>query len=91
MKEDLNQETVSPETQQVVQVVERLTDGDKSVLEIIKLKREVALAHAKTALAQSESAELAYNNVVLQLAMRYRLSDGDVINDDGTIQRKSQS
>jgi|SRR5277367_6436451 len=71
-----------------VEIVERLADQDKSVLDLAKARRETALEKAKTALAQSETSELAYNNVILQLALRYRLVDGDIINDDGTIKRK---
>jgi hypothetical protein len=73
-----------------VQVVEKLADADKTTLDSIKLKRELALERAKTAVAQSESAQLAYDNVVLQLAMKYKLSDGDVIEDTGEIKRNSQ-
>lgn len=82
--------TDAPTPPMNVQVVERLTDADKNALDMIKVKRELALANAKAALAQSESAELSYNNLVLQLAMRYRLFDGDLINEDGSIVRKSQ-
>lgn len=71
-----------------VEMVERLADADKSVLDLAKAKRETALEKAKTALAQSEVAELAYNNVILQLALRYHLVDGDVITEEGAIQRK---
>lgn len=73
-----------------VETVERLMDADKSVLDLAKARRETALEKAKTALAQSEVSELAYNNVILQLAIRYHLVDGDIINDDGTIKRKSE-
>ena|ERR1700743_1619313 len=71
-----------------VEMVERLTEGDKTVLDLAKAKRETALEKAKTALAQSEVSELAYNNVILQLAIKYRLVDGDMINEDGSIKRK---
>jgi hypothetical protein len=71
-----------------VEVVERLTDLDKSFLDLAKARRETALANAKTALAQSEISELSYNNAILQLAIRYRLADGDIINEDGSITRK---
>lgn len=69
--------------------VEKLADPDKTTLDTAKMKRELALANAKTALAQSENAELSYNNVVLQLALKYKLANGDIINEDGTIERKS--
>ena len=66
---------------------EKLSDGDKSALDLAKAKRELALANAKTALAQSENAELSYNNVILQLALRYKLVDGDEIAESGEIKR----
>lgn len=72
-----------------MEVVERLVDADKSALDLAKARRETALEKAKTALAQSENSELAYNNVILQLALRYHLVDGDIINDDGSIKRKT--
>lgn len=73
-----------------IEVVERLTDADKAVLDLAKAKSELALANAKTALAQSEAAQLSCHNVILQLAIKYHLSDGDTINDDGSIKRKAQ-
>lgn len=73
-----------------VEMVERLAELDKSALDLAKARRETALEKAKTALAQSEASELAYNNVILQLALRYHLTDGDVINDDGSIKRKQR-
>ena len=71
-----------------VDVVERLAEVDKSALDLAKVKKELALANAKTALAQSETAELSHNNVILQLALKYALKDGDTISDDGVITRK---
>lgn len=78
------------QTVQKVEIVERLNDTDKAALDLAKVKRELALEKAKTVLAQSEVAELSYNNVILQLALRYHLIDGDVITDDGIIQRKTK-
>jgi regulator of replication initiation timing len=72
-----------------VQVVERLAENDKTMLETAKLKRELGVERAKTALAQSESSELTYNNVILQLALKYGLNNGDILNEDGTITRKT--
>jgi hypothetical protein len=71
-----------------VQVAEFLSEADKTLLDTAKLKLELASANTKTAVAQNESARLAHSNVVLQLAMRYRLVDGDLITEDGEIKRK---
>lgn len=72
-----------------VQVVERLEDADKTVLDLAKAKRELAIANAKLAVSQGETADATYSNLVLRLALKYRLSDGDILAEDGTITRKS--
>jgi len=72
-----------------VQVSERLEDADKAALDLAKSKRETAIANAKLAVSQSETADLTYNNLVLRFAVKYRLSDGDLLGEDGTITRKS--
>jgi hypothetical protein len=69
-------------------VLERLADSDKAVLDQSKSKRELALSEAKLAVSKSENTELAYNNIILQLALKYKLVDGDVIEESGEIKRK---
>lgn len=89
VKESLETTVASaPSEPMKVEVVERITDADKLVLDMARSKKEMILEKAKTALAQSETAELAYNNIILQLALRYHLVDGDVIKEDGSIKRK---
>jgi hypothetical protein len=66
---------------------EFLSELDKGLIDNTKLKRELALERVKNALSQSENAELLYNNVILQLAMKYKLKEGDIITEDGTIKR----
>ena len=78
--------TSTPETVTSV-LPERLTDVDKMALELAKSRRETALATAKTALAQNENAELSYKYVVLQLYMKYGLTDKDAISEAGEILR----
>jgi hypothetical protein len=63
----------------------RLAEVDRLALDLAKSKRQTALAEAKTALAQNENAELAYKYVVLQLYMKYGLSERDAINESGEI------
>lgn len=70
--------------------VEKLDVDDKNLLDNAKFKAELAKANAKTAIAQSESADLAYNNTVLQLALKYKLEIGSVLELDGTIRRKAE-
>lgn len=63
----------------------KLMDVDRMALELAKQRRQTALAEAKTALAQNENAELAYKYVVLQIYMKYGLTDADAISENGDI------
>lgn len=63
----------------------RLLDIDRMALELARQQRATALAEARTALAQNEKAELAYKYVVLQLYMKYGLTDADAISESGEI------
>lgn len=65
--------------------VPRLLDVDRLALELARQRRQTVLAEAKTALAQNDNAELAYKYIVLQLYMKYGLSDADAIKEDGEI------
>lgn len=65
--------------------VMRLMDLDRMALELARSQRQTALAEARTALAQNEKAELAYKYVVLQLYMKYGLTDADAISETGEI------
>lgn len=69
---------------------ERLSESDQGQIDNSKLKRELAMERVKNALAQSENSELMHNNIILQLALKYNLKEGDIINEDGTIQRQSK-
>jgi hypothetical protein len=73
-----------------VEVVEKLTAEDKNSLDMVKLKQELALSNAKTAVAQVELAKQVYDNFIFQLAHKYKLSDGDQISENGEVQRLSQ-
>ena len=64
---------------------QRLSDVDRMALELARQRRQTALAEAKTALAQNENAELAYKYVILQLYMKYGLTDADAISESGEI------
>lgn len=65
--------------------VEKLSESDRLALELAKSKRQIALAEAKTALANNENAELSYKYVVLQLYMKYGLTERDAISEAGEI------
>lgn len=66
---------------------EKMSEVDRMALELAKSRRETALAEAKTALAQNEKAELAYKYVVLQLYMKYGLTEVDALTEAGDIVR----
>ena len=70
-----------------VAVVEKLTPEDMNNLSMIKIKQELALSQAKTAVANVELAKSQYDLFIFQIAQRYRLSDGDSISDLGEITR----
>ena len=66
---------------------ERIAEVDRMALELAKSKREVALAEAKTALANNEKADLAYRYVVLQIYLKYGMNDKDALTEAGEIVR----
>jgi len=63
----------------------KLIDMDRMALELARQQRLTALADARAAIAQNEKAELAYKYVVLQLYMKYGLTDADAISENGEI------
>ena len=63
----------------------KLMDIDKAALDLARERRKTALAEAKTALAHNDNAELAYKYVILQLYMKYGLTDADAISETGDI------
>lgn len=68
-------------------LTEQLQEVDRMALELSKSRRHVALAQAEKALAQNETAELAYKYTVLQLYMKYGLTEADAIDESGKIIR----
>jgi len=66
---------------------EKIAEVDRMALELAKSKRETALAEAKTALANNEKADLAYRYVVLQIYLKYGLTDKDALSEGGDIVR----
>lgn len=65
----------------------KLAEVDRMALELAKSNRKTALAQAEKALAQNETADLAYKYVVLQLYMKYGLTEADAITEAGEIVR----
>jgi hypothetical protein len=67
--------------------VEKISEIDRLSLDLSKTKRELALADAKTAVSNSEKAELAYRYFILKLYMKYHLTESDAITEGGDIIR----
>lgn len=86
--ENTQPEVNTPPAVSAVQVVERISPEDKAVLDSAKHQREMALTNADLAVERGKSADLAHGNIVLRLVIKYKLNNGDVINEDGTITRK---
>ena len=84
-----NKDTAAPvaEPTAAPAVAEKIAEVDRMALELAKSKRETALAEAKTALANNEKADLAYRYVVLQIYLKYGLSDRDALSEAGDIVR----
>lgn len=66
---------------------EKMLEVDKMALDLAKSRKETALAQAKEALAKNETADLNYKYVVLQLYMKYGLTQADAISEGGDIVR----
>ena len=70
-----------------VKVKETLSETDRMFLDLAKSKRQTALAQAEKALAQNETAEVSYKYIVLQIYMKYGLTEADAITENGEIMR----
>lgn len=75
----MEQETSTPE---------KITDQDLLLIERAKTNKTFARLNAEKALAQNEVSELAYNNIILQLMIKYSLKLNDNFDDNGNIIRK---
>ena len=67
-----------------------LSAQDKTELEDAKTKQNLAKEKMQFCVLQVQNADLAYDNIILRLAMRYGLIDGDIIGENGTITRKAR-
>ena len=83
MSESLENKTT--DTQADTTVTNKLSEVDRLALELAKSRKQTALAEAKTALAANENADLSYKYVVLQLYMKYGLTEADAISESGDI------
>lgn len=65
----------------------KLTEVDRMALELAKERSKTALAEAKNAMSQSEMAQLNYKYVIMQLYLKYGLTEADALNEAGDILR----
>jgi len=74
---------------QMTVTAESISAEDKTILDASLTNKEKVMMSARLALAQGEIAELNHSNLVLRLAIKYKLTDGDSIdNITGEVKRK---
>lgn len=85
---EINAEAKQAATEQVVQTVgptqpaqHRITEEDLLKWELAKLNKQLAISQAETALAKSDLADLHHRYTVMQIYMKYKLTDQDTINN----------
>lgn len=76
----MSEESVGAEKQSISEI-------DKMTLELAKSRRQLALTQVEKAVAQQEAAEIGYRYIVLQIYMKYGLTEADVIDEKGAILR----
>lgn len=62
-------------------VQHRITEEDLLKWELAKLNKQLAVSQAETALAKSDLADLHHRYTIMQIYMKYKLSDQDTINN----------
>jgi hypothetical protein len=88
MKDKISQ--INPSEQKILpSAAESLSEIDRVIIDNGKMKSEIATEKVKTALALQGQAAAEYDNIVLRMALKYKLQDGDVIEESGTIKRNS--
>lgn len=60
---------------------ESLSEQDRAALEIAKLNKKLALSNAEAAIAKNESEDMKYKYTVLQIFMKYSLTQADSIDE----------
>lgn len=87
MKEKKVQAATSDAVNVIPIVAEKISDNDQALLDNAKLKSELAMEKVKTAIVHKENVELSYENLVLQIALKYNLKVEDIIEANGEIRR----
>lgn len=66
---------------------EKMSETDRLALELAKSRKQTSQVSVEKAVAQHETSEIAYKYVVLQLYMKYKLTEEDALNESGEIIR----
>lgn len=61
---------------------EKISEEDRLKIELAKIKRQNSILNTQKAMAQSETAELAFKYTILQIYMKYGLGPEDTIDDN---------
>lgn len=67
--------------------LEKLSDQDCFALEKAKMNKSLAETELKASQLQNTAADLQFKNVVLQLYMKYGMSQNDAFDEQGNIHR----
>lgn len=65
--------------------INKISEEDRLTIELAKANRKVALANAEKALAQNEAAEAQYQNLILNVYIKYGLNFENTIDEQGNI------
>lgn len=68
--------------------VESISEADKNTLGMASLSCQITKANAEAAIAKHETSEVTYKYVVAQLYIKYGLTKGDTITENGDIIKK---
>ena len=63
----------------------RLLDEDRMSLDLARANKRNAQLQAEKAIAQNETADLAYKYLILQIYMKYGLNENDALTESGDI------
>lgn len=88
--DDKDNSVSSVEVPQAV-VPERLSDEDRHALDLAKMNAKLAVSQAEKALAENRAAEQAFKYLVLQLYVKYGLTEADGIDENGFVHRNAKA
>lgn len=63
----------------------KISDADKSNIDVARLKKLLYTAEARAAILQNEKIDIEYKYLILQMYMKYGLTNDDAISENGDI------